>query len=194
MIWYTYGTVRDPIYPITIAIENTTDLYSSIQKINGELKTMGPVLLGLNWIQTVHGASIDPCSGEQGLVTGSMNDSIIAMTGQEEPYNGPNAANGQMLDYMAVGEFQPIAGDQTIKYLLIMNKWLLYNSSTQTYSGSSTDFYYTAIGTNKKIYQFNKSTGVWTKLSGTFNNAQGNGTTFELVVAAGDVQLIKITN
>ena len=194
MIWYMYDAIPGSV---PYAISNSSTIYNSIQKINGELKTMGPDLLGLNWIQTVHGASTDPCSGEQGLVIGSMNDNIIAMTGQEEPYNGPHPANGQMLDYMAVGEFQPKAGDQSVKYLLIMNKWLPYNNNSlaPSYSGgSSTDFYYTAIGTNKKIYQFNKSTGVWTKLSGTFNNAQGNGTTFELVVSPGDVQLIKITN
>lgn len=186
MNWYRY--IPDGVTQIN-APSNNSSIYNAVQKINGELKTMGPVLLGLNWIRTVHGARTDPCTGEPGLVTGDMSDNIIAMIGQMAPYNGQHPSNGQMIDYMAIGELQPVSGDQSVKYLIIMNKWLKYKGSN-TYSGSSTDFYYTAVGTNKKISQFNKSTGAWTSLSTT----SGQGTTFELVVAPGDVQLIRITN
>jgi hypothetical protein len=187
MNWFTYRS--DPP-GIPQAIDNNSAIYTSIQKINGELLKMDTILMGLNWIKTVHGASTDYFSGETNLPVVDNTDQIFS------PSMPPDAGRSMdqswwMPDVIAIGEFQPSTGDQSVKYLLIMNKYLSYNNDQQ-WNGQTMDTYYSVLGLNKKISQFNKSTGAWTSLP-TWAYG-GSGTTFELIINPGDVQLVKVSN
>lgn len=82
IIWFTYQSMgggsgcpgagwyyEDRSAPTGPDASINPTVYARIQAINGELAAMGPALLGLSWVATVHGSARDPVSGETGLPT-----------------------------------------------------------------------------------------------------------------------------
>jgi len=165
IIWFTYDTPCNPknnnclTDTLTGWVDkdaildykgNKTEKYEQVKNINAQLKAMGPVLIKLNWLETVHGSDINNFDInhtisvwlENNLPTVNDATPVLSDIGIINPSGAPfeNEKN------IAVGIFNESQGAD---YLLVFNKDLfgfrsiilefekVYNSYEFDYSSST---------------------------------------------------------
>jgi hypothetical protein len=138
----------------------------TIAALNRELATMSPVLMGLTWINTVHGRPVDPQSGETALITPDKEITVLAMGPSED------------IKYLAIGVFN----NEAQKYLMVFNKDLLHTLRNKTI---------VVNGTNYNPMSFNKTNGSWEELSFTKNNKKKT-TSFSVTLPPAEMKLIRL--
>ncbi len=162
---------------------NNAAIRDTVQRINLEIARLGPLLMQLKWITTVHGADKAPEIGEAFLPTPASMDSSLPCLFQNASLNvyaigkSSAASSHWKPDSMAIGIFQ----NNGFQYLACMNKSLSNgNSSTYTTHG---DFY-------PRV--FDKTNGGWKAMARTFDKTKGadGATRFELTISPGDLQLV----
>jgi len=172
IMWFTYGPVNSAEYENTIDggknnNKKLNNLYEGVSNVNLELKKMGPTLMRLKWIETIHGAQTDPITFEKNLPTLTENHFLLT-------------SNNNIGDKMAIG----IHEDTNLSYMTIWNKDYtasIPTTETLEYAGW------------RKPYVMDKKTGIWAKVSSSYN-ANSMTTTFKISVEPGDMELVRIGN
>lgn len=154
---------------------NNSVINVAVRQINKELLELGNVLLSLNWIETVHGSSVDPEIGEPELrLISDTTPVFYQKQSQSAIESASNAGSSWSDDSLAIGIFEK----NQYNFLSIMNKSLI-NTNYSKYNVRG-DVY---------PYIFNKSSGDWILLERNYNRLF-NMTSFELRLVPGDLELI----
>ena len=175
IIWFTYELpgIRCPSNPTTtcehyIKSPNSDDtLYNRVREVNLAITNMGPTLMQLNWITTVHGSDTDPDSGENELPTVNSSTPVLDMTDFE--------------DEIAIGIHTHRQTGQN--YLTVFNKSL---------ANAHKNIQLTTRGYGQP-YAFDKTHATWTRIPQVINQAEGS-TSFSISLQPGDIELISIQN
>lgn len=161
IIWFTYGTPSD----YTKTPENSTALYNDIKAVNAELETMGHVVMGLEWLETVHGYEVDPETQEGGLNTIEQGTPVFA---------DANPLTGSDIRPVMVG----IHRGGPHHYLTVLNKDL-DDINTTTYR----------VDGKQALHLFDKSSGRWSRLEGVYDPT-AESTAFTLTIDPCDMELV----
>jgi hypothetical protein len=114
---------------------NPSVIYYHVKEVNMKLINMGPVLMSLTWLATVHGT---PYNNYEDVPPGSL--PVVAG-------NTPVVASMSRDSTLAVGIF---AGNDDNRYLIVMNKDIEYDKT-----------YNINLKNAKEVFRFNNSTKDW---------------------------------
>ncbi len=167
LLWYVYEKPNDNNDAIFYGTPSSDgSIYNLLKTVNNNVKSMGPTLMKLTWITTVHGSDIDPNSLEQGLPTPNINT--------------PAIGNLALDDNIAIGVFN----DKTVNYIMVLNK-NLSNTKTQNLlvNGKIVPLV---------LSQDITKSGTWSKVTGSSYNATTNKTSFSLTLGPTELSLIRL--
>ncbi len=144
--------------------DNGRIIYNNLKTVNSEIKFMGPELLKLQWVTTIHGSSIDPNSQERDLPTlTDPNNLVIEKIASSDNSEGT----------CCIGTFK----NESKNYIMVMNKDI---EEQHTYT---IDF----KSDNPNVWKHNKTDEYWTR-------QHGSSTSLELTIKPGDMELIALCN
>jgi hypothetical protein len=163
IFWFTYGLPDDANYHASAQTDAT--IYANIKAVNLTLKSMGPTLMRLNRLTTVHGTSRDPASLEPGLPTlSSETNRQSVLVSQTIPGN------------IEIGIF--VNPGNKDNYLIVHNKSITASSTV-------------TLTVNGLVYvkKHTKVSDSWRKVTATYDKPSRR-TSFTLTLPKGDGELI----
>lgn len=149
-------------------------LYQNVQTVNAELSRMGSVLMGLNWLTTVHSSDVNnmptlSCDG--GPVVHSAESHLPTVNANTPAVYAIVPDAGSPQDIWAVGIFDGTDG----AYLMVLNK---------DCKGTGPNLVTINLRSGGSIAVFNKLTGAW--------QSRPAGRSVALTVDPGDMALVRV--